>query len=172
LDTLAQVKRVGLAVLRDFPAMRQIGDDGLATVARIAPDQVVEHAALSADVADSARLMHVEMRRAIENAVAHHPSSLWIGLRCRYLKLRAVVLHRNIGGEAVARGQTVSPHQRGCATTKHIAAGPTGTCGMPSNHDVVSSLWIFAECLFIRHPEVPANIRLRSPLWAVRATAI
>ena len=110
LDTLAQVKRVGLAVLRDFPAMRQIGDDGLATVARITPDQVVEHAALSADVADSARLMHVEMRGAIENAVAHHPSLLWIGLRCRHLKLRAVVLHRNIGGEAVARGQTVSPH--------------------------------------------------------------
>ncbi len=33
-----QVKRVRLAVLRDFPAMRQIGDDGLATVARITPD--------------------------------------------------------------------------------------------------------------------------------------
>src|SRR6267142_1467579 len=79
--------------------------------------------------------MHVEVRGAIENAVAHHPSPLWIGLRCGYLKLRAVVLHRNIGGEAVAWGQTVSPHQRGCATTKHIAAGPTGTCGMPSNHD-------------------------------------
>src|SRR4029077_3882463 len=70
LDALAQVKRVGLAVLGDFPAMRQIGDDGLATVARISPDQVVEHATLSADVADSARLMHIEMRRAIENAVA------------------------------------------------------------------------------------------------------
>ena len=62
LDTLAQVKNVGLAVLRDFPAMRQIGDDGLATVARITPDQVVEYAALSADVADRARFMHVEMR--------------------------------------------------------------------------------------------------------------
>src|SRR5260370_30283412 len=62
LDTLVQVKRVGLAVLRDFPAMRQIGDDGLATVARVTPDQCVEHAALSADVADSARLMYVEMR--------------------------------------------------------------------------------------------------------------
>src|SRR4029077_2512118 len=70
LDTLAQVKCVGLAVLGDFPAMCQIGDDGLATVARITPDQVVEHAALSADVADSARLMHVKMWRTIENAVA------------------------------------------------------------------------------------------------------
>src|SRR5580700_3896002 len=78
LDALAQVKRVGLGVLGDFPAMRQIGDDGLATVARITPSQVVEHAALSADVADRARLMLVEMRRALENAVAHHPSPLWI----------------------------------------------------------------------------------------------
>src|SRR5271165_5221117 len=172
LDTLAQVKRVGLAVLRDFPAMRQIGDDGLATVARITPDQVVEHAALSADVADSARLMHVEMRGAIENAVAHHPSPLWIGLRCRYLKLRAVVLHRNIGGEAVAWGQTVSPHQRGCATTKHIAAGPTGTCGMPNNHDAGILLWIFSECLFIRHSPGSREFQPWSPRWAVGATAI
>src|SRR4029077_1783079 len=76
LDTLAEVKCVGLAVLRDFPAMRQIGHDGLATVARITPDQVVEHAALGADVADSARLMHVEMRGAIEDAVTQHPSPL------------------------------------------------------------------------------------------------
>src|SRR5207302_9358825 len=118
LDTLAQVKCVGLAVLRDFPAMRQIGDDGLAAVARITPDQVVEHAALSADVADSARLMHVEMRGAIENAVAHHPSPFWIRLGCRHLKFRALVLQRNIGCEAVAWRQTVSPDQRGCATTK------------------------------------------------------
>src|SRR5262249_43542452 len=104
LDTLAQVKCVGLAVLGDFPAMRQIWDDGFATVARITADQIVEHAALSADIADSARLVHIEMRRAIENAVAQHPSPLWVGLRCRHLKLRAVVLQRNIGGEAIARG--------------------------------------------------------------------
>ena len=76
LHALAQVERVGLAVLGDFPAMRQIGDDGLAAVARIAPDQVVEHASLGADVADGARLMHVEMRRAIEDAVAHHAAAL------------------------------------------------------------------------------------------------
>src|SRR5205807_5534184 len=129
----AAIKASGWSnVLGDFPAMRQIGDDGLPTVARITPDQVVEHATLSADIADSARLMHVEMRRAIENAVAHHPSPLWIGLWCRHLKLRTVVLRRNIGGEAVARRKPVSPHQRGCATTKHVAAGPTGTRGMPS----------------------------------------
>ena len=32
----------------------------------IAPDQVVEHAALRAEAADRAGLMHVEMRRPIE----------------------------------------------------------------------------------------------------------
>src|SRR5262249_25244161 len=61
LDTLAQVKRVGFAVLGDFPAMRQIGNDGFAAVARIAPYQIVEHAALGADVADSARLVDIKM---------------------------------------------------------------------------------------------------------------
>jgi hypothetical protein len=39
LDTLAEVKCVGLGVLCDFLAMRQIGNDGLATVARITPDE-------------------------------------------------------------------------------------------------------------------------------------
>src|SRR4029077_13574571 len=90
LDTLAQMKCVGLAVLGDFPAMREIGDDGLAAVARVTPDQVVEHAAMSADVADRPRLMHVEMRRAIENAVAHFPAPLRIGLGGGHLEFRAV----------------------------------------------------------------------------------
>ena len=109
LHALAQVERVGLAVLGDFPAMRQIGDDALAAVARIAPDQVVEHASLGADVADGARLMHVEMRRPIEDAVAHHAAPLRIGFRRRHLELRPVVLVRNIGGKAVAWRQTVGP---------------------------------------------------------------
>src|SRR5262249_21469511 len=131
------------------------GDDGLAAVARITPDQIVEHAALGADVADSAGLMHIEMRRAIENAVMHHPSPLWIGLRCRHLKFRAVVLQRNIGRKAVARGQTISPHQRGRGAPKHIAAGPTGKRGTPGIHDAVSSLWIFAARLLCDTPRVP-----------------
>src|SRR5258708_1437085 len=75
------------------------------------------------------------MRRAIENAVTHYPSPLCLGLPRRHLELRAVVLQRNIGGEAVAWGQTVGPHQRGCPTTEHIAAGPTGARGMPGIHD-------------------------------------
>src|SRR5690349_24806369 len=70
--------------------MRWSRDDSLATVARITPDQGVEHATLSADIANSARLMHVEMRRVIENAVAHHAARFWIGLRCCHLKLRTV----------------------------------------------------------------------------------
>ena len=136
LHALAQVERVGLAVFGNFPAMRQVGDDGLAAVARIAPDQVVEHASLGADVADGARLMHVEMRRPIEDAVAQHATPLWIGVRSRHLKLRPIVLVRNISGEAVARGQTVSPQHRGGAAAKDVAAGPTGTRGMLGKHGV------------------------------------
>ena len=37
LHALAQVERVGLAVLGDLPAVGEIGNDGLAAVARIAP---------------------------------------------------------------------------------------------------------------------------------------
>src|SRR4051794_38142464 len=163
LHPLAQMKRVGLAVLRYFPAMRQIGDDGLAAVARITPDQVVEHAALSADVADSARLMHVEMRRAVENAIAHHSSALCIGLRRRHLELRAVVLQRNIGGQAVAWRETVTPHQRGCAAAKHIAAGPNGACGMPSKHDGVSSPRALTNVFLAGVPGFPRLLELWSP---------
>jgi hypothetical protein len=38
LDALAQMEGIDLAVLGDFPAVRQVGDDGLAAVALIVPD--------------------------------------------------------------------------------------------------------------------------------------
>src|SRR5262249_50049824 len=38
LDAFAQEEGVGLAVLGDLPAVRQVRDDGLAAVARVAPD--------------------------------------------------------------------------------------------------------------------------------------
>ena len=44
LHILAQEEGVGLAVLGDLPAMRQIRDDRLAAVAGVVPDQIVEHA--------------------------------------------------------------------------------------------------------------------------------
>src|SRR6516162_3642247 len=52
LHALAQEKGVGFVVFGNLPAVRQIRDDGLATVARITPDQIVEHAALGAQVVD------------------------------------------------------------------------------------------------------------------------
>ena len=80
LHVLAQVERVGLAVLGDLPAMGEIGDDGLAAVARIAADQIVEHAALASQAVDGARLVHVEMRRPRGDAVAQDAAALGVGL--------------------------------------------------------------------------------------------
>src|SRR5690242_19784787 len=94
--------------------MRWSRDDGLATVARTTPDQGVEHAALSADVANSARLMHVEMRRVIENAVAHHAARFWIGLRAAICNFepslrRNFALHNGFGTRNLCRRQAHAP---------------------------------------------------------------
>src|SRR5262249_21241837 len=37
---LTEKKRIGFAIWRDLPTVRQVRDDGLATVQRIAPDQI------------------------------------------------------------------------------------------------------------------------------------
>jgi hypothetical protein len=63
LHALAQEEGIGLAVLSDLPAVRQIGNDGFAAVARVAADQVVEHASHRAEIEDRAGLVEVEMRR-------------------------------------------------------------------------------------------------------------
>ena len=124
LHALAQVKRIGLAVFRYLPTMREIGNNGLAAVARVAADQVVEHATLGADIADGAGLMHIEMRRAVQHAIAQHAAALGVRLRCRHLEFRSVVFVRDVGGEAVARGQTIGPHQCGGTPAQHVAARP------------------------------------------------
>ena len=74
--------------------------------------------------------MNVEVRRPIENAVAHHAAALGIWLRRRHLELRPVVLVRDIGGKAVAWSQTVRSHHRSGAGPKHVTARPIGTCGV------------------------------------------
>ena len=43
LSALAQVERIGLAIPGNIPAMREVWDNALAAVARIAAYQVVEH---------------------------------------------------------------------------------------------------------------------------------
>ena len=108
LHVLAQVEGVGLAVLGDLPAMREIGNDGLAAVARVAPDQVVEHAALAAQAVDGAGLMEVEVRRPHGDGVFQHAARLRIRLRRLELELRAVELV----GHALRQGEM--PWKGGC----------------------------------------------------------
>ncbi len=81
LDALAQQEGVGLAVLGDLPAMRQIGDDGLAAVARVAPDQIVEHASHRTEIENGAGLVEVEMRRPYRDSHANDAAVLgvWLG---------------------------------------------------------------------------------------------
>jgi len=44
LHVFAQEERIGLAVLGDLPTVSEIGNDGLAAVARVAANEIVEHA--------------------------------------------------------------------------------------------------------------------------------
>ena len=43
----AQKERIGFAIWRDLPTVRQVWDDGLAAVQRITPDQIVVHTAIA-----------------------------------------------------------------------------------------------------------------------------
>src|ERR687897_338239 len=88
LHALADVERVGLAVLGDLPAVRQVGDDGLARIARIATYQVVVHAALAAQAVDGARLVEIERRGRNVEAFFHPPARLrfWLGGRKLYFQ--------------------------------------------------------------------------------------
>jgi len=97
LHPLAQHEGIGLAVLGDVPAVRQVGDDGLAAVARVASDQVVELHRLRRQAVDRARLVHVEMRRAHRDAVAQDAARFRVGFRRRELELGAVELQRDVG---------------------------------------------------------------------------
>src|ERR1051326_9062749 len=122
LHGLPQMKSIGLAVLADLPAMCQIGNDRLAPVARIAPDQIVEHAALCADVVDCRSLVDIEMRRPHRDAVSQDTAALRVRLRGLEPKTRAVEFIGNFGSENRPTGQ---PPQSCCrATLKDLAAVP------------------------------------------------
>jgi hypothetical protein len=90
LHALTQVEGVGLAVLGDFPAVRQVGDDGLARIARVAPDQVVEHAGLAAQTVDRTGLVEVEVRRARGDGVFQDAARFRVGLLRLELEFAAV----------------------------------------------------------------------------------
>ena len=134
LHALTQMKRVGLAVLGDFPAMRQVGDDRLAAVARVAPDQIVEHAALRAEIVDRPGLVHVEMRRPHRDAVAKDAAPLWVRLGRGQLELRAIEFKRHIGGQPRSPAHRIGA-RGGCgAGLQEIAAVPAGTRNRPVSH--------------------------------------
>src|SRR6516164_6728993 len=128
---------VGLAVLGDLPAMRQVGDDRLAAVARVAPDQVVEHASLGAQVEDGSGLVHIEMRRPQRDAYAQDAAALRVRLGRGELKRRAVEFGRYRCGSAPARGQPPSaPNQGGGAAFENIAAGPPWLAELCVTHKI------------------------------------
>ncbi|MGC2202661.1 MAG: hypothetical protein WA633_21305 [Stellaceae bacterium] len=124
LDAFAQEEREGFAVLGDLPAMRQIGNDRLAAVAGVVPDQVVEHATHGAECGDRACLVNVEMRRAHQNPVAQHTAVFRVGLRRLELKLGAVELVGNVGGVAKAHLQPIESRDGGGTALQKAAAGP------------------------------------------------
>ena len=146
LHVLAQEEGVGLAVLGDLPAVGEIGDDCLAAVARIAADEIVEHAALAAEIVDRARLVHVEVRRAACNAVAQNAAALGIGLGRLELEFGAVELQRHIGLGEVGT-QSVGRGHRGSAALKtglqDLAPVPMGALRAIAIHVVSSTLCIF-----------------------------
>src|SRR3954467_15061401 len=78
--------------------MCQVRDDGLAAVARVAPNQVVEQAALGAEAVDRAGLVHVEMRRPVGDGIAQQAATLRVGLRRRELETTPVKVQWNLCG--------------------------------------------------------------------------
>ena len=68
-DPLTQKERIRFAIRRDLPVVRQVGDDGLAAVQRIAPDQIVIHTALRAHIVHRPRLMDIKVRRRTRDPI-------------------------------------------------------------------------------------------------------
>src|SRR6516162_4347998 len=129
---------VGLAVLGDLPAMRQVGDDRLAAVARVAPDQVVEHASLGAQVEDGSGLVHIEMRWPQRDAQAQDAPGFGIGLGSGELKFRAIELVRYLGGMTEAPGQSINAGHYGSAALQKAAARPPWASSAQVAHTVFS----------------------------------
>src|SRR5215831_5445943 len=104
--------------------MRKVGNDRFAAVARIAPDQVVEHAALGAQVIDGARLVHIEMRQAVGDAIAKHAPAFRVWLRRAELEFSPVELAGNVR-EYEAGGQPIGSREDcAAATLDEMTTGP------------------------------------------------
>src|SRR5215813_14142330 len=145
LHPLAQEECVGLGVLGYLPTMREIGDDGLAAVARIVPDEVVEHAALCAEAVDRAGLVYIEVRWAHRNAIAQDTAALGVGLGCSELELRSVELVRYRGKRTIRKQAC----RHSGASPENAAAGPARMHNMLAVH-VASLRLLSLFCLWWR----------------------
>ena len=119
----AQEEGVGLAVGGNLPTVRQVRDDRLAAVERVAADQVVVHAALRAHVGHGAGLVHVEVRRRVQHAVAQDAAALGVGLRGLELERRAVERAGRLR-LAQAEGKTVRARRGRRRGSQQAAPGP------------------------------------------------
>jgi hypothetical protein len=109
-DAFAQEKRVSSGVLGNLPTVCQVGDDGLPTITRVPPEQVVKPAALRENV--DALLMRVEVGLRINDPVAEDPAARDMGFRRAAVKpgpikragdLRRQTQRQTIGAKRGAR---------------------------------------------------------------------
>src|SRR5262249_19269926 len=114
--------RVLLAVRRDVPLPREVGDDAL-PVPRVASDQTVVHGRLRADVGHGARLMDVEVSRSVVHPVAEGAAALGRGIgpagRRRLLGLCSGTEH----GRAEGSGAGYAGGAKERASGQVVAAG-------------------------------------------------
>src|SRR6266478_3885752 len=130
---------IGLAVLGDLPAMRQIRDDRLAAVARVMPDQIVEHACHGTEIEECAGLMQIEMWGTVWNAHAQNAAPLGVRLGRGKLEFRTVEFERNVGRMTHAPAHSIGAGGQGSAAFQEITAVPPRTNG----HEA-SPLWLFS----------------------------
>ena len=127
LHILAQHEGVGLAVLGNIPAVREVRNDRLATIARVTPDQIVEHAGLGAQIVECSGLMDIEMWLAAGERHPQHTAAFGVRFRRGKLELGAIELVRHALSQAYVRQETQGGSRHGCAALKESPPGPRGT---------------------------------------------
>src|SRR6266851_3565346 len=135
---------VGLAVRGNFPAMRQIRDNRLGAIVRIAPDQIVEHAGCGPKNEDGTGLVNIEMRSTQRHAMAQHAAGFGARLRRLELERRTVKFFRNRRGQGKGGRQPVGAGRHGHAAFQELAAAPPRTEFIWAGHDI-SPLSLFSR---------------------------
>jgi len=116
--------------------MGQVRDDCLAAIARVAPDQIVEHAALGAEIVEGAGLVHVEMRGPVGQTHAQYATRFRVGFGGFQLKFGTVELVRDVSGQGIGPAHGI--HTRGgrSAAPHELASRPPRTVTASIGHDV------------------------------------